>query len=73
MQAAIIRLLAELRDRMDVAYLFISHDLAVVAHLADRIAMMYRGRLVEVGAAEEVLRPPFHPYTEALLSAVQNS
>ena len=69
-QAAIVRLLAELRDRMDVAYLFISHDLAVVAHLADRIAVMYRGRLVEVGAADEVLRPPFHPYTEALLSAV---
>jgi peptide/nickel transport system ATP-binding protein len=69
-QAAIVRLLAELRDRMDVAYLFISHDLAVVAHLADRIAVMYRGRLVEVGTADEVLRPPFHPYTEALLSAV---
>jgi peptide/nickel transport system ATP-binding protein len=69
-QAAIVRLLAELRDRMDVAYLFISHDLSVVAHLADRIAVMYRGRLVEVGTADEVLRPPFHPYTEALLSAV---
>jgi peptide/nickel transport system ATP-binding protein len=69
-QAAIVRLLAELRDRMDVAYLFISHDLSVVAHLADRIAVMYRGRLIEVGATDEVLRPPYHPYTEALLSAV---
>ena len=69
-QAAIIRLLTELRDRMDVAYLFISHDLSVVAHLADRIAVMYRGRLIEVGATDEVLRPPYHPYTEALLSAV---
>ena len=69
-QAAIIRLLVELRDRMDVAYLFISHDLSVVAHLADRIAVMYRGRLIEVGATDEVLRPPYHPYTEALLSAV---
>jgi peptide/nickel transport system ATP-binding protein len=69
-QAAIVRLLAELRDRLDVAYLFISHDLSVMAHLADRIAVMYRGRLVEVGETDEVLRPPFHPYTEALLSAV---
>ena len=69
-QAAIIRLLAELRDHMDVAYLFISHDLSVVAHLAHRIAVMYRGRLIEVGATDEVLRPPYHPYTEALLSAV---
>jgi peptide/nickel transport system ATP-binding protein len=69
-QAAIIRLLADLRDRMNVAYLFISHDLSVVAHLADRIAVMYRGRLIEVGTTDEVLRPPYHPYTEALLSAV---
>ncbi len=69
-QAAIVGLLAELRDRMDVAYLFISHDLSVVAHLADRIAVTYRGRLIEVGATDEVLRPPYHPYTEALLSAV---
>ncbi len=69
-QAAIVRLLAELRDRMDVAYLFISHDISIVAHLSDRIAVMYRGRIVEIGSADEVLRAPFHPYTEALLSAV---
>jgi peptide/nickel transport system ATP-binding protein len=69
-QAAIVNLLAELRDRLAVAYLFISHDISVVAHLADRIAVMYRGRIVETGTVAEVMRPPFHPYTEALLSAV---
>jgi peptide/nickel transport system ATP-binding protein len=69
-QAAIIGLLAELRERLQVAYLFISHDIAVVAHLADRIAVMVRGRIVETGTTDEVLRPPCHPYTEALLSAV---
>jgi peptide/nickel transport system ATP-binding protein len=55
---------------MNVAYLFISHDISVVAHLADRIAVMYRGRIVESGSADEVLAAPHHPYTEALLSAV---
>jgi peptide/nickel transport system ATP-binding protein len=69
-QAAIVGLLAELRERMNVAYLFISHDIALVAHLADRIAVMYRGRIVEIGTTDEVMRPPHHPYTEALLSAV---
>jgi peptide/nickel transport system ATP-binding protein len=69
-QAAIVNLLAELRDRLSVAYLLISHDISVVAHLADRIAVMYRGRIVEIGPRDEVLRPPYHPYTEALLSAV---
>ena len=69
-QAAIVNLLADLRDDLGVAYLFISHDISVVAHLADRIAVMYRGRIVEEGRAEEVSRHPLHPYTEALLSAV---
>ena len=69
-QAAIVNLLRDLRDRLGVAYLFISHDISVVAHLADRIAVMYRGRIVEVGTAAEVMTPPMHPYTEALLSAV---
>jgi peptide/nickel transport system ATP-binding protein len=72
-QAAIVNLLADLRDRLGVAYLFISHDISVVAHLADRIAVMYRGRIVEVGTAAEVLVPPMHPYTEALLSAVPST
>ena len=71
-QAPGTRPLAEtdLRDELGLAYLLISHDLAVIAHLADRIAVMYRGALVELGPAESVLRPPYHPYTEALLSAV---
>ncbi|MEZ5842755.1 MAG: ABC transporter ATP-binding protein [Hyphomicrobiaceae bacterium] len=69
-QAAIVNLLADLRDRLGVAYLLISHDISVVAHLADRIAVMYRGRIVEAGARDDVMRPPWHPYTEALLSAV---
>ncbi len=69
-QATILNLLADLRDELGLAYLFISHDLSVVAHLADRVAVMYRGTLCEVGTAEQVLRPPHHPYTEALLSAI---
>jgi peptide/nickel transport system ATP-binding protein len=69
-QAAIVNLLADLKDDLSVAYLFISHDISVVAHLADRIAVMYRGRIVEEGPATEVTREPLHPYTQALLSAV---
>jgi peptide/nickel transport system ATP-binding protein len=69
-QAAIVNLLADLRDDLSVAYLFISHDISVVAHLADRIAVMYRGRIVEEGPAGDVTRSPLHPYTQALLSAV---
>ncbi len=69
-QAAVVNLLADLRDRLGLTYLFISHDLAVVAQLSDRIAVMYRGRLCEIGSAAEVLAPPYHPYTQALLAAV---
>jgi peptide/nickel transport system ATP-binding protein len=69
-QAAVLNLLADLRDRLGVAYLFISHDIGVIAHIAERVAVMYRGRLVEQGRTAQVLRPPYHPYTEALLSAV---
>jgi peptide/nickel transport system ATP-binding protein len=69
-QAAVLNLLADLRDTLGVAYLFISHDIGVVAHIADRIAVMYRGGIVEEGAAGAVLAPPYHPYTQALLSAV---
>jgi peptide/nickel transport system ATP-binding protein len=69
-QAAILNLLSDLRDELGLSYLLISHDLAVIGHLADRIAVMYRGTLVELGPTESVLRPPYHPYTEALLSAV---
>jgi peptide/nickel transport system ATP-binding protein len=69
-QAAILNLLAELRQRERVSYLLISHDLGVVRYLSDRIAVMYLGRLMEVGPAERVFSGPHHPYTEALLSAV---
>jgi peptide/nickel transport system ATP-binding protein len=69
-QAAIVNLLADLRDQFGLAYLFISHDLAVVGQISDRIAVMYRGRIVETGSAAEVLQPPYHPYTRALLAAV---
>ncbi|MGH3043187.1 MAG: ABC transporter ATP-binding protein [Gaiellaceae bacterium] len=69
-QAAILNLLADLQAKEGVTYLFISHDLGVVRYLADRIAVLYLGRLMEVGPAEAVFNPPHHPYTEALLSAV---
>ena len=69
-QAAILNLLNDLQTREDVAYLFISHDLAVVRYLSDRIAVLYLGRLMELGPAEKVFSFPHHPYTEALLSAV---
>jgi peptide/nickel transport system ATP-binding protein len=69
-QAAILNLLVDLQTEQQVAYLFISHDLAVVHYIADRIAVLYLGRLMEIGPAEKVFRGPHHPYTEALLSAV---
>ncbi len=68
-QAAIINLLSDLQVEENVAYLFISHDLNVVRYIADRVAVMYLGRLMEVGSAERVFSGPSHPYTEALLSA----
>ncbi len=69
-QAAILNLLVDLQLERQVSYVFISHDLAVVHYLADRIGVMYLGWLVDVGAAEAVFNPPHHPYTEALLSAI---
>jgi peptide/nickel transport system ATP-binding protein len=69
-QAAILNLLADLQGEKGVTYLFISHDLGVVRYLSDRIAVLYLGRLMELGPAEAVFEPPHHPYTEALLSAV---
>jgi len=68
-QAQVLNLMAELKARHDLAYLFISHDLAVVAHLADRIAVMQAGRIVELGAAAEILANPRHAHTQALLEA----
>jgi peptide/nickel transport system ATP-binding protein len=69
-QAAILNLLVDLQRRQGVSYIFISHDLAVVRYVADTIGVMYLGKLVDVGPAEQVFAPPHHPYTEALLSAI---
>ena len=69
-QAAILNLLVDLQASQRTSYVFISHDLGVVRYLSDRIAVLYLGRLMELGPAETVFEPPHHPYTEALLSAV---
>ncbi len=69
-QSQVINLLSELQDRLGLAYLFIAHDLSVVRHLSDRIAVMYLGKIVEEGTADDVYLRPTHPYTAALLSAI---
>src|SRR6185437_243379 len=69
-QAQILNLLIELRERLGLTYVFISHDLAVVRHLADTVAVMYLGEIVEHVAAERLFAEPAHPYTRSLLAAV---
>ena len=69
-QAQVINLLADLRKRLDVAIVFIAHDLSVVRHLADRVAVMYLGRFAEIGPTARIYDAPTNPYTQALLSAV---
>ncbi|MGW2369579.1 ABC transporter ATP-binding protein [Streptomyces sp. NPDC001667] len=69
-QAGVLNLLRTLKDELGLAYLFVSHDLSVVRHIADRVSVMYLGRTVESGPVEEVFARPRHPYTQALLSAV---
>ncbi len=70
LQAGILQLLAQLRSELNLSYFIISHDVGAVARLADRVAVMYLGKIVELGPAEEVTRRPQHPYTQALMSAV---
>jgi oligopeptide/dipeptide ABC transporter ATP-binding protein len=69
-QSQIINLLEELKSRLGLTYLFISHDLSVVRHISDRVAVMYLGRVVEITDWKELYENPLHPYTQALLSAV---
>lgn len=69
-KAQILQLLGELKTEFNLTYLFVSHDIAAVGHLADRIAVMYLGRIVEIGPTADIINSPQHPYTRALLSAV---
>ncbi len=69
-QAQIINLLMDLREKMEIAFLFISHDMSVVEYFCDRVAVMYLGKIVEIASSEEIYKKPAHPYTEALLNAV---
>jgi oligopeptide transport system ATP-binding protein len=69
-QAGVLNLLDELQAELGLSYLFVSHDLSVVRHIADRIAVMYLGRIVETGTATELFEGPAHPYTQALISAI---
>ena len=69
-QAGVLNLLDELQAELGLSYLFVSHDLSVVRHIADRIAVMYLGQIVEIGTSEELFTAPAHPYTQALISAI---
>ena len=69
-QAQVINLLADLQERLGLSYLFIAHDLSVVRHISDRVAVMHLGKLVEIGAREQVFGDPQHPYTRSLLASI---
>jgi peptide/nickel transport system ATP-binding protein len=70
-QASILNLLVELKNEQQCAYLFISHDLSVVRYISERIGVMHLGQMMEIGNVDQIFNAPSHPYTEALLSAVQ--
>ena len=69
-QSQVINLLQEIQERYHLSYLFISHDLSVVRHISDDVAVMYLGHIVEIAATDELFAHPLHPYTKALLSAI---
>jgi oligopeptide transport system ATP-binding protein len=69
-QAQIINLLKDLQEEYRLSFLFIAHDLSVVKYLSDRVAVMYLGRIVEIGTREQIFEDPQHPYTQALLTAI---
>ena len=70
MQAQVVNLLMDLQERLKLTYLFIAHDLRLVEHICSRVAVMYLGRIVEMGETEALFAAPAHPYTRALLSAI---
>jgi oligopeptide/dipeptide ABC transporter ATP-binding protein len=69
-QAQILNLLKEMQEKMGLTYLFVAHDLSVVAHISDRVSVMYVGKIVELASTAEIFAHPKHPYTEALMSAI---